>query len=234
MQAYGTEPPLSGRFPSPPQPNAPPPDLVTHCANSGFKEVILCTSSDAREEIITYIQQASLAPTLSCTFLASELFLTRFRHPQFPELQIDLQIVDAEIETAEVIRAVKSRITKDFVVISGDTITDVKMYHLAGEHPKSVQNYRAWLSQSCASASLSLSFYHFITFTFPRSLPLLAARALSIGGLSTAASFPHMLRRLTGFLSSSRCPPHQRCNVHYPPASPEEAQPPAWGKACQG
>ena len=47
---------------------------------------------------------------------------------------MDLQIVDAEIETAEVLRAIKSRITKDFVVISGDLITDVKMYHLADVH----------------------------------------------------------------------------------------------------
>lgn len=47
---------------------------------------------------------------------------------------MDLQIVDAEIETAEVLRAIKSRITKDFVVISGDLITDVKLYHLADVH----------------------------------------------------------------------------------------------------
>jgi NDP-sugar pyrophosphorylase family protein len=47
---------------------------------------------------------------------------------------VDLQIVDSEIETAEVLRAIKSRITKDFVVISGDLITDVKMYHLADVH----------------------------------------------------------------------------------------------------
>eukprot|EP00283_Hemiselmis_rufescens_P012126 CAMPEP_0173436988 /NCGR_PEP_ID=MMETSP1357-20121228/17787_1 /TAXON_ID=77926 /ORGANISM="Hemiselmis rufescens, Strain PCC563" /LENGTH=420 /DNA_ID=CAMNT_0014402143 /DNA_START=21 /DNA_END=1283 /DNA_ORIENTATION=+ len=76
---------------------------------NGFKEVIVCTRAEARDEILNYVQQ-------------------------FPALQVDLQVVDAEAETADVLRAIKSRITKDFVVVSGDLITDVKIYHLADVH----------------------------------------------------------------------------------------------------
>mmetsp|Transcript_28605 Transcript_28605/g.55788 ORF Transcript_28605/g.55788 Transcript_28605/m.55788 type:complete len:441 (+) Transcript_28605:15-1337(+) len=76
---------------------------------NGFKDVIVCTCANARDEIATYLQQ-------------------------FPALQVDLQVVDEEIETADVLRAIRSRITKDFVVVSGDLITDVKIYHLADVH----------------------------------------------------------------------------------------------------
>uniref|UniRef100_A0A7S0VX29 Translation initiation factor eIF2B subunit gamma n=1 Tax=Hemiselmis tepida TaxID=464990 RepID=A0A7S0VX29_9CRYP len=75
----------------------------------GFKEVIVCTCAEAREELLNYVQQ-------------------------FPALQVDLQVVDAEAETADVLRSIKSRITKDFVVVAGDLITDVKIYHLADVH----------------------------------------------------------------------------------------------------
>eukprot|EP00960_Hanusia_phi_P065734 766196-Hanusia_phi.AAC.2 len=78
---------------------------------SGFKEVIVATTPKAREELVNFMDQGYKG-----------------------SIKVDIVEVDENFETADVLRALKEKISKDFVVISGDLVTDVYVHHLADVH----------------------------------------------------------------------------------------------------
>mmetsp|Transcript_50593 Transcript_50593/g.81785 ORF Transcript_50593/g.81785 Transcript_50593/m.81785 type:complete len:437 (+) Transcript_50593:3-1313(+) len=82
---------------------------------SGFKEAIVVTTEKAREALHNFAE--SRAGKEGCTSIA-----------------IEIVALDEELDTAEVLRAIKHKIRKDFVVISGDLVTDVYVHHLADVH----------------------------------------------------------------------------------------------------
>ena len=49
-------------------------------------------------------------------------------------VQVEVCVVDEDLDTADVLRALREKITRDFVVVSGDLITDVFLHHLADVH----------------------------------------------------------------------------------------------------
>jgi translation initiation factor eIF-2B subunit gamma len=49
-------------------------------------------------------------------------------------IAIEIVALDEDLDTAECLRAIKHKIRKDFVVISGDLVTDVFVHHLADVH----------------------------------------------------------------------------------------------------
>jgi len=90
---------------------------------------------------------------------------THARHPQTPRpphrqegattIAIEIVALDEELDTADVLRAIKHKIRKDFIVISGDLVTDVFFHHLAGVRaallwPLSVSNGASVRSAACA------------------------------------------------------------------------------------
>lgn len=78
---------------------------------SGFKEAIVTTTQAACTEMGEYLSQVHKG-----------------------SIVVDMCVVDEELETADVLRAIKDKIKKDFVVVSGDLITDVFVHHLADVH----------------------------------------------------------------------------------------------------
>jgi translation initiation factor eIF-2B subunit gamma len=78
---------------------------------AGFQEVLVATSKTAKIEIENYVAQVHKG-----------------------SIQVDIHVVDEELETGDVLRALKDKIKRDFLVISGDLITDVNIHHLADVH----------------------------------------------------------------------------------------------------
>jgi len=78
---------------------------------SGFKEALVATSERARDELDNYLAQGHKG-----------------------SISVDIQIVSEDLETADVLRAIKDKIRKDFLVISGDLVTDIYIHHLADVH----------------------------------------------------------------------------------------------------
>ena len=78
---------------------------------AGFKEVLVAVAKIGKAELENYLAQAHKGSIL-----------------------VDIQVVDEELETADVLRALKDKIKRDFLVISGDLITDVNLHHFADVH----------------------------------------------------------------------------------------------------
>ncbi|KAJ1473527.1 nucleotide-diphospho-sugar transferase [Baffinella frigidus] len=78
---------------------------------SGFKEALVATTPAAKE--------------------AMDFFLS---NDYKGDVQVEVCVVDEDMETADVLRCLKDKITRDFVVVSGDLITDVFLHHLADVH----------------------------------------------------------------------------------------------------
>ena len=78
---------------------------------AGFKEVLVATSKNAKTELENYLAQVHKG-----------------------SIMVDIHVVDEESETGDVLRALKDKIKRDFLVISGDLITDVNLHHLADVH----------------------------------------------------------------------------------------------------
>mmetsp|Transcript_983 Transcript_983/g.2480 ORF Transcript_983/g.2480 Transcript_983/m.2480 type:complete len:295 (-) Transcript_983:116-1000(-) len=78
---------------------------------AGFKDVLVATSKNAKSELENYMSQAHKG-----------------------SINVDIHVVDEELETADVLRAIKDKIKKDFLLISGDLITDANLHHLADVH----------------------------------------------------------------------------------------------------
>jgi translation initiation factor eIF-2B subunit gamma len=82
---------------------------------SGFKEAIVVTTEKAREQLHNFNE--ARASKDGATTIA-----------------IEIVALDEDLDTAECLRAIKHKIRKDFVVISGDLVTDVFVHHLADVH----------------------------------------------------------------------------------------------------
>jgi len=82
---------------------------------NGFKDAIVVTTEKAREQLHSFdeIRKGNAGATT---------------------IAIDIVALDEELDTADVLRAIKHKIRKDFVVISGDLVTDVNVHHLADVH----------------------------------------------------------------------------------------------------
>ena len=82
---------------------------------SGFKEAIVVTTEKAREELHSFNE--ARASKEGATTIA-----------------IEIVALDEDFDTADCLRAIKHKIRKDFVVLSGDLVTDVFVHHLADVH----------------------------------------------------------------------------------------------------
>ena len=78
--------------------------------------------------------------------------------------------LDEELDTADVLRAIKHKIRQDFVVMSGDVVTDVYVHHLFDVHRVNDSTCTLLLRGPKVSLSLSL----------PLSLPLSLSLSLTL------------------------------------------------------
>uniref|UniRef100_A0A6A7G5I2 Translation initiation factor eIF2B subunit gamma n=1 Tax=Hirondellea gigas TaxID=1518452 RepID=A0A6A7G5I2_9CRUS len=81
------------------------------------------------------LEQAGFSEVIVITIQSQATLISRYCNEVYDgRIGIQIAVVDDQIGTADAIRSIKDRIKTDFLVISGDLITDVQIHYLADIH----------------------------------------------------------------------------------------------------